>query len=284
MAPGPHTAVKQELLVRYLDFWVPAALHASRAATYLDRSGFGAEAALPVVVEFDDLLAGRQLTVFVTGDALAELAIPATAGLRVAEAPDDIAAAVRATGRAPVLAHLEFPESQEVYEALGAAHDGELLLVTEPVTGDAREPLFAAGFRFVVAVELVSADGKAELLRFATSASRSLERFKDELWAVDRYAGVRYRDPAEPDAVPLEISYEPHTGPLRRALLARLAEGEPQTVNDLREYALRRTLYRPADVNRALTPLLARGALAREPERGRLTGATLVRLAGRHVA
>lgn len=281
MAPDPHTAVKQELLVRYLDFWVPAALHASKAATYLDQSGYGVGAALPVVVEFDDLLAGRELTMLVTGDPGA---VPGLAGLRVAEAPDDLAAAVRAVGRAPVLAHLEFPESDEVYEALGAAHDGELLLVTEPVTGDAREPLFAAGFRFVVAVELVSADGKAELLRFATSASRSLERFKDELWAVDRYAGVRYRDPAEPDAVPLEISYEPHTGPLRRALLARLADGAPQTVNELREFALTRTLYRPADVNRALTPLLARGALAREPERGRLTGATLVRLAGRHVA
>jgi hypothetical protein len=284
MAPDPHLAVKQELLVRYLDFWVPAALHASKAATYLDLSGYGAGAALPVVAEFADLLAGRELTVLVAGEALAGLPVPGLAGLRVAEAPDDLAVAVRRAGRAPVLAHLESPEPAEVYPALGAAHDGELLLVTEPVTGDAREPLFAAGFRFVVAVELVAADGKAELLRFATSASRSLERFKDELWAVDRYAGVRYRDPAEPEAVPLEISYEPHTGPLRRALLARLAEGAPQTVNELREFALTRTLYRPADVNRALTPLLARGALTREPERGRLTGATLVRLAGRHVA
>jgi hypothetical protein len=49
-------------------------------------------------------------------------------------------------------------------------------------------------------------------------------------------------------------------------------------VNALREFALTRTLYRPVDVGRALSALLARGALAREPERGRLTGTTLVRL------
>jgi hypothetical protein len=276
MAADPHTSVKQELLVRYLDFWVPAALHARKAATYLDRSESGPAAVLRVVSEFSDLLAGRRLIMLVAGELPDDPQLP---GLQLAPAPDDLAAAVRASGRTPVFAHLDGEPPPELAEALGGAHDGELLLVTEPAAGDPRAPLQAAGFRYVAAVELVDDAGAAQLLRFATSSSKSLERFKDELWAVDQYAGVRYRDPAEPDAVPLDISYEPHPGPLRRALLAHLSAGEPQTVNELRQFALTRTLYRPEDVNRALSPLLARGALAREPERGRLTGTTLVRLA-----
>lgn len=276
MSADPHTAVRQELLVRYLDFWVPAALHARKAATYLDRSEAGPAAVLPVVAEFADLLAGRELTVLVAGELPADPEVP---GLRIARAPDDLAAAVRAGGRTPVFAHLDGEPPADLPEALGGAHDGELLVVTDPAAGDPRAPLQAAGFRYVVAVELVDEAGRVRLLRFATSASKSLERFKDELWAVDQYAGVRYRDPAEPDAAPLEISYEPHPGPLRRALLAHLSTGQPRTVNELRQFALTSTLYRPQDVPRALSPLLARGALAREPERGRLTGTTLVRLA-----
>lgn len=276
MSADPCTAVKQELLVRYLDFWVPAALHARKVATYLDRSAFGPAAVLPVLAEFSDLLAGRELRMLVAGEPPAD---PGIDGLRLATAPEDLAAVVSKGRRTPVFAHLDGEIPAELAEALGAAHDGELLVVTPASAGDPRAPLRAAGFGFVVAVELVDEDGTAQLLRFATSSSRSLERFKDELWAVDQYAGVRYRDPAEPDAVPLEISYEPHPGPLRRALLARLAAGEPHTVNQLREFALTSTLYRPADVGRALSTLLARGALAREPERGRLTGTTLVRLA-----
>jgi hypothetical protein len=273
MAPGPHVAVKQELLVRYLDFWVPVALGPGRPATYLDGTGYGPVAALRVFAEFADLLAGRELSMLVVGAPPAD---PGVAGLRVAPAPPDLSGAV---GGGPVLAHLagELPPGLAV--ALAAARAGELLLVTGPEPGDPRQPLYRAGFEFAVAVELVDDAGRVELLRFATSSGRSLERFKDELWAVDEFAGVRYRDPAEPDAVPLDISNEPHPGPLRRALLAHLAAGPPRTLNDLRAFALAHTLYRPGDVPRALNPLLARGALARDPERGRLTGTTVVRRA-----
>jgi hypothetical protein len=282
MAADPHTAVKQELLVRYLDFWVPAALHGRKVATYLDRSGYGPAAVLRVLAEFSDLLAGRELRMLVAGEPPDD---PGLDGLRIAAAPDDLAAAVRAGGRTSVFAHLdgEVPGGLEVGDdllaALGGARDGELLLVSAPPAGDPRAPLHAAGFGYAVAVELVDQAGTTQLLRFATSSSRSLERFKEELWAVDEYAGIRYRDPAEPDAVPLEISYEPHLGPLRRALLAQLAAGQPRTVGELREYALTSTLYRPADVVRALPQLVSRGTLAREPERGRLTATTRVRLA-----
>jgi hypothetical protein len=276
MAPDPHTAVRQELLVRYLDYWVPAALHAARTAVYLDRSSCGPAAALPVIGEFADLLSGRELRILIAGPMPTD---PGVAGLRLAPAPADLPALVGRLGRTPILAHLDGPAPAPLLAALGAARDGELLLVTPPVGGRARADLHAAGFGYVVAVELVDAAGTAQLLRFATSASRSLERFKDELWAVDQYAGIGYRDPAEPGTEPLEISYEPHPGPLRRALLAHLRAG-PRSVSELRELALAGTLYRPADVGRALSPLLARGEVTRAPERGRLTGATVIRLPG----
>ncbi|MGH3682445.1 MAG: hypothetical protein ACRDT2_19600, partial [Natronosporangium sp.] len=154
----------------------------------------------------------------------------------------------------------------------------ELLLVTGPEPADPRAALSAAGFRYGVAVELVDPAGTGQLLRFATSQRRSLERFKDELWAVDQYAGIGYREPGEPDTEPLEISYEPHPGPLRRALLADLSTG-PRTVAELRELALTRTVFRPADVPRALQPLLSRGEVVREPERGRLTATTVIQVA-----
>jgi hypothetical protein len=279
MAPDPHTAVRQELLVRYLDFWVPAALHSGRAAIYLDRSRYGPAAALPVIGEFADLLAGRELTILVAGELPAD---PGLTGLRIAPAPPlaDLPGLVTGLRRTPILAHLDGVVPEPVAGSLGQAHDGELLLVTPPESGDPRAALRAAGFGYVVAVELVDRSGTVQLLRFATSQRRSLERFKDELWAVDQYAGIRYRDPAEPEADPLEISYEPHPGPLRRAILSRLGATGPQTVTELRELALTRTLFRQADVGRALSPLLARGEVTREPARGRLTGTTQIRLPG----
>jgi len=274
MPADPHTAVKQELLVRYLDYWAPTALGSGRAATYLDRSTYGAAAAVRVFTEFSDLLTGRGLDVLVDGPLPTD---PGITGLRISAAPADPAVAA---GRGYVLAHLTGPVDEGLRRALGNLPTGELLLVTDPEDGDPREPLYAAGFAYAVAVELVDTGGTAQLLRFATSRTRSLERFKDELWAVDEFAGVRYRDPTDPDGVLLDISAEPHPGPLRHALLVHLAAAGPCRVVDLRTHALTRTLYRPGDVARALAPLLTRGALVREPPHGRLTGATLVRLAG----
>lgn len=282
MAADPYTVVKQELLVRYLGFWAPTALHSARRATYLDRSRYGPAAAVRVFAEFADLLAGRELVTLVDGAPPAD---PGVEGLRLAPLPADLLGAV---GRGPVLALVDgAPLPDELAAALGhAARGGELLLVTGPEAGGAgpgggagsRVALHAAGFAHVLAVELVDRAGSAQLLRFATSAVRSLERFKDELWAVDEFAGIRYRDPGLPDAEPLDISYEPHLGPLRRTLVDHLAAGGARTVTELRGYALIRTLYRPADVPRALASLLAKGELVREPDRGRLTGSTVVRL------
>ncbi len=49
----------------------------------------------------------------------------------------------------------------------------------------------------------------AQLLVFATTSGKSLEGFKDALWAVDEYAGVRYRDPGDPERHLIDISLTP---------------------------------------------------------------------------
>src|SRR6476659_3027072 len=62
--PSAHTAVKHELLVRYLDAWTPTALHGHKRVTYVDLSpaAVSAAAAYRVFVEFADLLERHTLT------------------------------------------------------------------------------------------------------------------------------------------------------------------------------------------------------------------------------
>jgi three-Cys-motif partner protein len=144
-----------------------------------------------------------------------------------------------------------------------------------------RTVLREAGFPLVAAVELVAdpeADG--ELLIYATTSGKSLEGFKEALWAADEYAGVRYRDPGDPERHLIDISLTPHPGPLRRELLAHLATVGECTVTDLRTYALTETVYRSADATRVLGTLLTAGAVNREPEHGRLGGDVVIAPAG----
>ncbi len=138
------------------------------------------------------------------------------------------------------------------------------------------DTLAAAGFPLVTGVELVPDDGSpAQLVVFATSSGHGLDAFKNALWDVDEYAGVRYRDPHDPAGHLLDISLTPHSGPLRRELLTRLVEG-PASVVELRRFATARTVYRSADVVTALTALLAAGQVSRTPEHGRLGGDVVI--------
>jgi hypothetical protein len=294
--------VVRELLVRYLDVWTPTALHARRAAVALaGPAGAGlAEPALAVFAEFADRLRGRQLTVIVVAPDAAGLA-PRLAALQagwgtppelsvhpVAGTPADrLAAALRVAGaaKAPLLAFVDSPTlpPAEVIAAVLAGKPAELMLLTGPDGWSAeRTALREAGFPLTAGVELVDTSGGAgteRLLAFATSHDKSLEAFKNAMWAVDEYAGVRFRDPADPDRHLLDISLKPHPGPLRRALLAHLAETGGRTVTDLRRYTLTDTVYRSADTTAALGSLLTAGAVTREPGGGRLSGDVLITVA-----
>jgi hypothetical protein len=304
--------VTRELLVRYLDTWTPTALHQARRATFAQAWGGPAdiglaEAALRVFAEFTDRLRGRKLAVVLvapqTGEltgrldaVVAELGSPAE--LSVHAVPGDpaqrLAVALKAAGAAgaPLLAYLDSGEAPPV-GPVAVGRPAELILVAPPGgwaghrtalrdAGTAGRAASAAGsasagFTLSAGVELVEG-AQSRLLAFATSSAKSLEAFKNCLWAVDEYAGVRYRDPGDPEGHLMDISLRPDPGPLRRELLAHLDAAGGCTVTELRHFTLTETIFRAADTVRVLTALLAAGAVTRTPESGRLSGDVVISL------
>lgn len=280
----------RELLVRYLDAWTPGALHSARGATFAygwatapDEAT--AEAALRVFAEFADRLRGRRLTVVLVGPApatlaarvdavQAELGTPPGLSVHTVEGPLDerLPAALKAAGAAgtPLLAFLDGAGSASV-AAAGTGKPAEVLLVSG--TGD----LPTLPMPLAAHVELVNTSS-ASLVTFATTAGKALEAFKNALWAVDEYAGVRYRDPRDPEGHLLDISLSPHPGPLRRELLAHLGTAGARTVTELRQFTLTQTVYRASDTVRVLNALLSAGTVTRDPERGRLGGDVVIAL------
>jgi hypothetical protein len=292
--------LKREVLVRHLETWAPAALH-KRRATYVHGyadadGGVMVEAALRVFAEQSDLVRGRELTVLAIGedsDAVERrlAGVDATApGLIVHVVAGSVDArlsvALKAGGavRVPIFAFLDAtsasrPPEPDTIAAVAAGKPAEILLVLPPGSdaGAFRTDLRDAGFPLVAAVELASGDEPGELLIFATGLGKSLEAFKGTLWAVDEFAGVRYRDPGDPERHLIDISLSPHPGPLRRELLAHLGATGAATVTELRNFALTETVYRAADATRVLQTLLNSGAVGREPEHGRLGGDVVIR-------
>ena len=282
--------VNRELLVRYLDTWTPTALHGARRATFVQAwtgpAGTGvAEAALRVFAEFADRLRGRRLTVVLvapeTGELArrleavqaelgtpAELAVHTVAGDPAGHLP----VALKAAGAAgaPLLAYLE-----DTAPITGGKPTEVLLVAPAGGWSAQREALRGAGFTLAAGVELVEGED-SRLVAFGTSSAKSLEAFKNCLWAVDEYAGVRYRDPTDPEGHLMDISLSPHPGPLRRELLAHLDAAGPCSVTELRHFTLTETIFRASDAVRVVTALLSAGAVTREPERGRLAGDVVI--------
>jgi hypothetical protein len=288
--------VKRELLVRHLEAWAPAAMHRARRVVYAHGyadadSGDAAEAAARVLAEQTDFVRGRELSMLLVGDDVSPVSArlagnPELSGfvpLGVSGGTDArLAVALKAAGaqRVPVLGYLDAssasePPSPATVSALTAGKPAEVLLVLAPgVSTEAYRglwPLFTE-------VELATGDEPGQLLAFGTTSGKGLEGFKDALWAVDEFAGVRYRDPGDPDRHLIDISLSPHPGPLRREILARLARVGPATVTELRTFALTETVYRAADATRVLHTLADSGAVTRQPPAGRLGGDVVISL------
>jgi hypothetical protein len=288
--PGAHTVVVHELLVRYLDAWTARAAHSARAVAYaqfsagteatagVDDAAGAALAALRVFGEFADRASGR-LTVSVTvadDDAVERVRAALTAGAREAGvAPDVVRLDVSAGSDvvldkgAHVFAYLD--QRGQRPTTVPAARRGLEVLVRGPAAALDR-------WEWRATVELVGRDGGAETLSFGASDERALGVFKDELWALDEYAGIRYRDPGDPEGTLLDISLRPQLGPLRRLLSAQLGD-EPVTFAQLRDWAVAHTIFRADDVTRAVTDLCHSGSVERTPAGGRLGAATELRLA-----
>jgi hypothetical protein len=296
-----HDTVIRELLVRYLDSCAPAALHSARRMTYAQAYGCGVDpsgvAALRVFGEFADLLQRRRLDlVYVEDDparrglladrlasTAAQLGLPQRCRVHTGAAMLLPGLTEAGAFGAPIVGFLDAagrPEpDRETLAAIASDPGGELLVVLDggPATAAGfRQRLREAGFALVVSVDLVDGPGTVRPLFFATSTDRHFDVVKEALWAVDEYAGVRYRDPADPEQALLDISLTPNIGPLRRLLLDQVRRHGESSVTDLRRYARAETVFRPADTARALHSLVTSGTVGRRPDHGRLGAETVI--------
>jgi hypothetical protein len=216
-----------------------------------------ARTALGVFAEFADLLESHTLTMLIPS-TIAITDLPAVPGVTVS--PMD---APKAAPGAAVFGWYDGDHSTVVGD--------EVLIASASPVDDVPAPLACR-------VELVDRDGQSQFLVFATSSEKGLERFKEELWALDEYAGIQLRDPADEKGELCDISAVAHLGPLRRALLRRLAGGDGEALAALRTWTLHDTMFRTADTARAVQALLTAGSVTREPANGRLSPDTLIRL------
>ncbi|MET7398434.1 hypothetical protein ABZS66_33595 [Dactylosporangium sp. NPDC005572] len=284
-------AVSRELLVRCLDTWAPGGLHSPHGAAFLMASGGSvepetAEAAVRALGEFADRLRGRQLSVVFVGPGVdglearlravqREMQTPVEFGVHVVRGTA-VAAVLKAVGAGsgPLFAMVDDSVSKD-FKAKAA---DVLVTARAGAWAEQRRDLRAHGFELTAGVELVDREAEA-LVAFGTRSAKALEAFKNEMWALDEYAGVRYRDPEDPEGHLMDIALEPNPGALRRELLDVL-RGGPMTVTELKRFALTDTVYRAADAQKVVTALLHAGAVTRTPESGRLGGDVVIRLSG----
>ncbi|GAA3448269.1 hypothetical protein [Dactylosporangium matsuzakiense] len=279
-------AVTRELLVRCIDTWAPGNLHAPHGAAFLYASARAldhdtAEAAVRAFAEFADRLRRPLTLLFVApgteslrsrlADVQREWSTPAEMQVHVVPG-GNVPAVLKAAGAGggTVLAMVDDSIAKTFKASV-------VLAVAEPGTWRTqRQELQAAGLDLTAGVELV--DGaEAQLIGFGTRSAKSLEAFKGELWSLDEYAGVRYRDPRDPESHLMDISLDPNPGALRRELLQRLTEGA-LTVTELKRFALTDTVYRAADAQKVIAALLHAGTVHRTPPGGRLGGDVLISL------
>jgi len=290
-------AIKRELLVRHLEAWAPAALHRGRRVAYAHGyadadGGAAAEEAVRVLADQPDLARGRELSMVAIGTDLgpveerlkrAQQEAGAAAGFTVhtisGGTDERLEIGLKALGAhgVPLLGYLDAsasePPAGPTVAALTGGKPAEVLLV---LPAGASAEAYRAGWPLFTEVEMATGEEAGQVLAFGTTSGKSLEGFKEALWAVDEFAGVRYRDPGDPDRHLIDISLTPHPGPLRRELLAHLEADGPATVTELKTFALTETIYRAADAVRVLHTLIDSGAVTREPEHGRLGGDVVI--------
>ena len=101
------------------------------------------------------------------------------------------------------------------------------------------------------------------------------------MWDADPISGFRFRDPRDPDQATLfqSTDWPPDIEALATILRSRLREiGGSATVQELRDFAFYKTVYRVAHADQALKAMLAHRSIQREPSAGRLEASTRLSL------
>ena len=160
---------------------------------------------------------------------------------------------------------------------LGDPESKELYLVTEYLHTLAR-----AGLGLTARFRLSDEGGRSFYLIYGTGHPRGLEKMKESMWKIDPVRGIRFRDPSDPEQGVLDLGQsQPDLSPLKRQLRKLLAGNQPNglTLEELRQYALRQTAFRPPHATRAVRQMIAAGDLRRDPVAGQLSGSVRLGLA-----
>lgn len=142
-----------------------------------------------------------------------------------------------------------------------------------------RQTLKRAGLKYSTGFKLIDEGGHAFWLIYGTGHTKGIEKMKESMWDADPMQGFRFRDPKDPEADTLFASTDwlPDIGSLERLLEDKFrASSNRVSVERIREWVNLETVYRKPHATTALTNLVKKGFLGRDPDKGRLTDAAVV--------
>jgi hypothetical protein len=295
----PHTKAKHDMLSRYLDAWFPivASKWSDTGLTYAE--GFAGPGEYLNGGMGSPLLALQAATRPEVSKHPTDIRM-----IFVEKSPDRLGhlkALVEQRGLGRARIHTPYP----VVERFGASRSSEVLItlktqwfarfatVADVQAGDivfgetgwrdvahqpAREKkrflterylgrLHDAGFRHTLTFEMIDEGGNGLFLIFGTDNLLGVEKMKDAMWSVDKVRGQRFRDPRDLSQLTFEaIDTDPDLALLSQQLVARLKAG-PQSLENLKDYALRETMFKKAHTDPAVRRLEAAGEVERTSAR-----------------
>jgi three-Cys-motif partner protein len=131
-----------------------------------------------------------------------------------------------------------------------------------------RSRLAECGFEFQLTFELTDEGGHSLFLVFGTSSIYGVRKMKDAMWSVDSAAGSKFRDPRDPNQLSFGLSDDsPDLRLLKAQILERLSDGNRVSLEALKDFSLRETVYKETHAVSAVRELKAAMKIETKPAR-----------------
>jgi three-Cys-motif partner protein len=119
-----------------------------------------------------------------------------------------------------------------------------------------RRRLAECGFEFQLTFELTDEGGHSLFLVYGTSSIYGVRKMKDAMWSVDTAAGSKFRDPRDPNQMSFGLSNDsPDLRVLKSQILERLEGGGRVSLEELKDFTLRETVYKEVHATSAIREL-----------------------------
>jgi hypothetical protein len=119
-----------------------------------------------------------------------------------------------------------------------------------------RRRLAECGFEFQLTFELTDEGGHSLFLVYGTSSIYGVRKMKDAMWSVDTAAGSKFRDPRDPNQMAFGLSEDsPDLRVLKTQILEQLSGAERISLQALKDFALRETVYKEVHATAAVKEL-----------------------------